>query len=52
MNYIFPFLVIQRGYIQLDLPATSQFLEFSIGFWLVMFGINLVLGVLKRIPFV
>lgn len=51
MTFDFLFLTLSPGLLVVDVPASSSFIIFSIQFWLVMFLINFVLGVLKRIPF-
>jgi hypothetical protein len=45
------FIDLSVGLVIVEVPAYSPFINFSIGFWLVMLSINFVLGVLKRVPF-
>lgn len=45
------FITLAPGLLIVDLPFDSPFIRWAIGFWLVMFLINLVLGMIKRIPF-
>jgi len=44
-------ITIEPGLLIVDIPFNSSFITFGIGFWLVMFIVNLVLGVIKRLPF-
>jgi hypothetical protein len=48
MDYLF--LTYQPGLLMFDIPAHSIFLEWVIQFWMYMLVINLILGVIKRIP--
>jgi len=51
MTVDFLFITAQPGLLMIDIPATSAFLTFAMGFWLVMYLVNLVLGIIKRLPF-
>lgn len=51
MSFTFLFITATPGLLLIDIPASSSFLNFAIGFWLLMYLINLVLGVIKRLPF-
>lgn len=51
MNWDFLFLTYESGLLTVDIPFDSPYIRTTIVVWLIMFVVNLVLGVIKRIPF-
>jgi hypothetical protein len=48
--YDFLNVTLSPGLLVIDVFTHSEFIDWAIAFWLWMMLINLVLGVLKRIP--
>jgi hypothetical protein len=45
------FITMEPGLLLVDIPANLGSMRFVLYFWIVMSVVNLVLGILKRIPF-
>lgn len=45
------FITLEQGLLIVDVPAQSQWIFNAIQFWFLMFVIDFVLNIIKRIPF-
>jgi hypothetical protein len=52
MDISFLFIQMHNGLVTVDVPADSAYIQWALGFWLVMFLVNFILGLIKRLPYV